>query len=275
MQIPLAALNQTQAPRSSASSKGEVAFGIVDVPMAKKIRIVETRRAVRRKVTQEQWRSLANGESTAGLYIGREGRDGVPRSRWANPFQVTAEVNNEKAVALQHPGELRGKVLLCHCRPCEVCHGDFLAEAVNRAEEEVENPFENHGAMEEDGLADRITGREETFLEVAFANSSGWRGVGPPRMASLYGRTKPFSDGGGLCSRSRWAPEARQHPHGVNDESCVELMAVLDEEVRRLGQSGVADLVVHIAAGRISGIPLVGGYDDEGAGNLLLEAASW
>ena len=144
----------------------------------------------------KQWRSLANGESIKGVYIGRGDRDGAPRSTWRDPFKVIAEVNNEKTVALykewfakdnlvQHIGELRGKVLLCRCRPCEVCHGDFLAEAVNRAEEEAEDPFENHGAMEEDGLADRIIDREETFLEEAFANSSGWRVVGPPRMASF------------------------------------------------------------------------------------------
>ena len=93
--------------------------------------------------------SLANGEPTERVYIGGGG-DGVPRSRWENRFKVIAEVNNEKAAALhmgwfarenlvQHIGELRGKVLLCHCHPFEVCHGDFLAEDVRLAHELTES----------------------------------------------------------------------------------------------------------------------------------------
>ena len=34
-------------------------------------------------------------------------------------------------------------------------------------------------------------------------------GRGPPRMADFMGTSKPFADGGGLCSPGRWAQSMR------------------------------------------------------------------
>lgn len=80
------------------------------------------------------------------VYIGRaatfRGRY-LEASVWANPFVVgrdgdRAEVielyrmwftsENPKAIAVNHRlEELRGKTLICWCKP-EACHGDLLAE---------------------------------------------------------------------------------------------------------------------------------------------------
>ena len=46
----------------------------------------------RAKVTQKQLEDLGAGKQIEGLYIGRGGRGGVPRSEWANPHKVTRDV---------------------------------------------------------------------------------------------------------------------------------------------------------------------------------------
>ena len=93
-----------------------------------------------------------------------------------------------------------------------------------------------------------------TLSSRGFTNNKDWRGVGPWRMSNIFGKTKPFCDGVDQCSQGRWPPETRQHPHGVNDGICGELVAVLDDEVRRLNRGSVVDLAVRIASEKLSEI---------------------
>ena len=82
------------------------------------------------------------------VYVGREqGRVGLRRSKWANPFKIDkpgkrrdgtrAEVMAEyRAWIVQQPAlmaalpELRGKDLACWCAP-ERCRGEVLLELAN------------------------------------------------------------------------------------------------------------------------------------------------
>ena len=76
----------------------------------------------------ENWTSIGRGCSTRS----------VSRSRWANPFPVTAHVGRQEAIELfedyllKSPTLLRdlpllsGRLLVCHCRPGEACHGDAI-----------------------------------------------------------------------------------------------------------------------------------------------------
>jgi hypothetical protein len=70
------------------------------------------------------------------VYIGRP-------SKWGNPYVVTDFMPREEAIALFREdaesgrppyddlSELRGKILVCWCKP-EACHGDVLAELADR-----------------------------------------------------------------------------------------------------------------------------------------------
>ena len=76
------------------------------------------------------------------VYIGRPAR-GRRGSKWANPFRLKdPKDRRERARMIEKyrrylagtdldPRELRGKVLLCWCRPELACHGDVLAELAN------------------------------------------------------------------------------------------------------------------------------------------------
>lgn len=71
-------------------------------------------------------------------YIGRYNKGyGVRQSKWYNPFHVHKESERENAIKRYedyigriddfelHIEELRGKVLVCWCKP-KACHGDVL-----------------------------------------------------------------------------------------------------------------------------------------------------
>jgi hypothetical protein len=77
------------------------------------------------------------------VYVGREqGRVGLRRSKWANPFKVGRDGTREEVIAkyrawlLQQPAlmgalrELRGKDLACWCAPA-ACHAEVLDELAN------------------------------------------------------------------------------------------------------------------------------------------------
>ena len=68
---------------------------------------------------------------------------GLPRSKWANPYRITADRSREEALVLYERflgdsgfvgqvAELKGKTLLCHCVPGLRCHGDILVEHADR-----------------------------------------------------------------------------------------------------------------------------------------------
>jgi hypothetical protein len=71
------------------------------------------------------------------VYIGRP-------SKWGNPFTIGKDGTREEVVMkyidwlmrqpelLKDIAELKGKVLGCWCHP-KKCHGDVLAELVNRS----------------------------------------------------------------------------------------------------------------------------------------------
>lgn len=70
------------------------------------------------------------------VYIGRP-------SVWGNPFSISPDCTRDEAVAkfrdlLNKSPQLqsllptlKGKVLVCWCKP-QACHGDIIAECVNR-----------------------------------------------------------------------------------------------------------------------------------------------
>ena len=78
------------------------------------------------------------------VYIGRGHRAlGLGRSKWANPFKVCKHLSRAEALArferylldsglVKEIGELKRKVILCHCRLDEACHGDVLVDWVGR-----------------------------------------------------------------------------------------------------------------------------------------------
>lgn len=72
------------------------------------------------------------------VYIGRS-------SKWGNPFKVGRDGTRAEVIAMYRAwlesrpdlmasfGELRGRVLGCHCKPL-ACHGDVLVEFAERAD---------------------------------------------------------------------------------------------------------------------------------------------
>ncbi|MEO8602489.1 MAG: DUF4326 domain-containing protein [bacterium] len=82
--------------------------------------------------------------ATCDVYIGRAvPRRGLPRSPYANPFEIAPNRTRDEAIALyrawlgERPAliaqarvELAGKVLGCWCKP-KACHGDVLVELIN------------------------------------------------------------------------------------------------------------------------------------------------
>ena len=89
------------------------------------------------------------------VYIGRAvPRKGLKASPWANPFRVHEDRNHRDCVLVfriwsgasldpeavwirEHVHELRGKTLVCWCKPDHPCHGDALAEMAEEAKETV------------------------------------------------------------------------------------------------------------------------------------------
>lgn len=83
-----------------------------------------------------------------GVYIGRDFKDPRGRGKWGNPFEVGKDGDREEMISkhinwLNEPAqaelkaqivpELKGKVLLCYCKP-RPCHGDYLAAIANGEE---------------------------------------------------------------------------------------------------------------------------------------------
>ncbi len=78
------------------------------------------------------------------IYIGRRNfAEELPNSKWHNPTPLRTQEPQERednirefsenfeiSALRQQVGELKGKVLVCYCKPKE-CHGDVLAGAAN------------------------------------------------------------------------------------------------------------------------------------------------
>jgi hypothetical protein len=224
---------------------------------------VAARVPIRRKITGEEFETLARGGSIGqGLcYVGRGGRGAAP-SRWGNPFRVNAQCTREEATSkykayLAEAGlhdyihELAGKDLLCHCKPEEPCHGDHLLELVRVA------GSKSMGSFLDDGLPVRLLqGHQGPVASPQAGVTVGWHGAGPPRKARHMGGDKPFSDGGGLCSPGRWPPSKRRLPTALSG-----LRAFLVEQFEKAARksSGDADdalaFMLKLAAGRVKTCP--------------------
>lgn len=93
---------------------------------------------------RKHWNGILPEDNVEGarpnsVYIGRP-------SKWGNPFEIGKDGTREEVIeryrewiALQLPllkalPELRGKVLVCWCKPL-ACHGDVLAELANQVGE--------------------------------------------------------------------------------------------------------------------------------------------
>lgn len=74
------------------------------------------------------------------VYIGRG-------SKWGNPFRIGVHGNRKEVIEkyemwisnqpqlLNNLNSLKGKVLVCHCKP-KACHGDVLLKLINGCEKE-------------------------------------------------------------------------------------------------------------------------------------------
>ena len=95
-------------------------------------------------------RDLKNNE----VYIGRGvPQKRVPPSKWANPFRLRDQGATRDGIIEAFRDhlragaylwaclpELQGKVLVCHCRPHERCHGDVLIDAVAERAQQQGHP---------------------------------------------------------------------------------------------------------------------------------------
>lgn len=78
-------------------------------------------------------------ENPQFVYIGRANpRRGLSASKWGNPFHIGRDGDRDEVIAMyadhlartglvRDVAELRGKVLVCWCKPL-ACHGDVLVE---------------------------------------------------------------------------------------------------------------------------------------------------
>ena len=187
------------------------------------------------------------------IYIGRGVRSrGIPQSEWCNHFRVS-QYGREEAVAMfkrrikaddammNKIHELKGKTLICHCRPEELCHGDSLKEIL------ADLTLQSDQSPKE-GL-DIDEGNEGP----PHRGGEGPRGIGPPLMTWKKGQPRELADGGGLCSPGKWPLNRRRYENG---EASSELRAVILKALDSLGDvSAQRRLVFELAAGRFGVSP--------------------
>ena len=197
---------------------------------------LEGQRTSRRKITGGEFVLLAKGAQLPEnlIYVGRGGR-GAPPSKWGNPFRAKGAGGRQEAVAkyrhyLLHGRlagdlhELRGKTLLCHCRPDQACHAEVLAEL---AEESGGAPqrHEEIGIFVDDGLPNHIpepsVQKEPLEERPAPRVASGWRGKGAPRS------TRGFGGNGRLPTEEAFVPQ------GGGDRAAGDCLAASPGKSRR------------------------------------------
>ena len=152
--------------------------------------------------------------------------------------------------------ELRGKVLLCHCKKDQDCHADVLLEMLGSTQG-------SGGESLEDGLPVRVpeigqaTQDREYDQELPEGTWKGWLGEGPPREAPFMGKRRPFADGGGLCSPGRWPPNKRLLPK-VGQGALLDKVAGLfrqDLKNKTTGGGDIFGFMLRLAAGRFDACP--------------------
>ena len=175
------------------------------------------------------------------------------------------ESNLEQAV-----GELEGKVLICHCRCDEVCHGDLLLDLIRAARSKKDLTEEQTGDAE-DGLPTRLPldvekekGIEQECRAADEGPSTGWIGRGLARRAKTMGRDRPFHDGGGLCSPGRWPTSRRRIPVWTGRDLFITIKGMLHVYWGTVKKGkGLLDFVLHLAAGRCKESPFTQKFLDE------------
>ena len=201
-----------------------------------------------------------DGLPAGKTYIGRGG-NGLPRSRWCNPFKIGRDGSREEVlVKFRAMAEkkwdrvdlekIRGELLLCHCGHGVACHGDILAELAEQTVE-AEAPDVKMAEGIEDGLGVRPDPEPEEKTQEETAGQARWRGRGPPRQVQVMGKWKPFQDGGGLCSPGRWPPERRRLPEFLGQD-------IMDAALDLLRADVKLDLIkfaLNMAAGKITESP--------------------
>lgn len=228
-------------------------------------------RTVRTPITKVIVDELKKGDDARYVYVGRGCAD-LPPSVWGNPYHLGKDGNREEVIKKfrghleasglgARVGELRGSVLVCHCSPAQACHADVLVELAEKAHVESNKMHEEllinedfSKNMDTDDYTDDV--KEATKVDDTF---KGIRSVGrgPPRTAAHMGRTKPFADGGGLCSPGRWRPEARRvHDYGLNQVRDRLYRVFADSVTDENGKSCTPlDFVLRLACGRFKDSP--------------------
>ena len=93
----------------------------------------------------------------------------IQKSKWCNPYNIGLHGDRDGVLRLLRGFADRvwgrddfraifGKVLLCHCREEEDCHGDILAELADRAVGGPESGVVAMMDLVDDGLPVRISG---------------------------------------------------------------------------------------------------------------------
>lgn len=115
-------------------------------------------RVVNFRDVKEHWdQSARRWDDEQFVYIGRESLFyGLPPSPFANPFKIDSDTAENRAEAIAKYREwitkqpafktletLRGKTLVCWCRPQKACHGDVLLELLGEASQPVEQTQES------------------------------------------------------------------------------------------------------------------------------------
>ena len=87
-------------------------------------------------------------------------------------------------------------------------------------------------------------------------------GVGPPLRTSLLGKSRPFTDGGGLCSLGRWSPSRRPQCNEVGEQCFRALDALLRKQV------DPSKLLYELACGKHATTPFSQPLVEEAAATL-------
>ena len=233
----------------------------------------------RRKITKEELAQVGEGRlDLAGkVYIGR-GRGSVPRSPFANPFKVDIDGTRSGVVSLfeiysreVHSDSdikgLSGKVLLCHCDPNQLCHGDvFISRFKRIAENATEDPaptieLDTAGSSMApvEGKCPQGTQPPAVLpcVDEGPVPNRGWLGRGPARTSSFMGRGRTFEDGGGLCSPGKWPPSRRNLPDCIKpdfmDQAKAKFCRAIREHTRDSDDS--MGFMLKLATGRIETLP--------------------
>jgi hypothetical protein len=92
-----------------------------------------------------EWVVNIKSDRKYDVYIGRQTRTGLKKSKWHNPFIIGKDGDRETIIEMYREylkvrpdliaalPELKGKMLGCWCKP-DACHGDILAELANKKE---------------------------------------------------------------------------------------------------------------------------------------------